>query len=212
MPRRDHDFRPPNPDAMTFLYDIGRVLLDFDFEGSLARLLPADCEDPHGRLGRLLERKDEFEAGRIDPEEYTTWALQVLGSAATREQFHSAWRHIFTPNDPMWACVRELSRRGHRLILFSNTNAIHVPWIYEAYPEFALFDEAVFSFEAGEIKPHPPIYQHALETHRLQPESTLYIDDLPQNIATGREFGFHCWEYRLDDHAAFERWLATFPL
>ena len=30
---------------MTFLYDIGRVLLDFDFETSLTRLLPADGGD-----------------------------------------------------------------------------------------------------------------------------------------------------------------------
>ena len=32
------------------------------------------------------------------------------------------------------------------------------------------------------------------------------------SIATGREFGFHCHQYRLDDHPAFERWLASFPI
>ena len=46
--------------------DIGRVLLDFDFESSLARLLPPGTPDPHGAAQRLLERKDEFETGRID--------------------------------------------------------------------------------------------------------------------------------------------------
>jgi FMN phosphatase YigB (HAD superfamily) len=60
----------------------------------------------------------------------------------------------------------------------------------------------------SDIKPHPPIYQHAVDTHDLDPQSTLYIDDLPQNIATGREFGFHCHQYDLRNHAAFERWLA----
>ena len=197
---------------MTFLYDIGRVLLDFDFESSLSRLLPADCPDPAARLTRLLDRKDDFEAGMIDPDEYIHWALGVLGSPATPAEFRHAWQRIFTPNDPMWHCVRKLSAAGHRLILFSNTNAIHCPWVFEAYPEFSLFDGAVLSFETGTIKPHPPIYQHAVDAHDLVPESTLYIDDLPQNIATGREFGFHCWQYDLSDHAAFERWLATFPI
>ena len=197
---------------MTFLYDIGRVLLDFDFESSLARLLPADCPDPAARLERLLDRKDDFEAGMIDPDEYIHWALGVLGSPATPAEFRHAWQRIFTPNDPMWQCVRKLSAAGHRLILFSNTNAIHCPWVFEAYPEFSLFDGAVLSFETGTIKPHPPIYQHAVDAHDLIPESTLYIDDLPQNIATGREFGFHCWQYELSDHAAFERWLASFPI
>ncbi|MDP3849523.1 MAG: HAD family phosphatase [Luteolibacter sp.] len=197
---------------MTFLYDIGRVLLDFDFESSLARLLPAGCTDPHERMTRLLDRKDDFEAGAIDPDTYIHWALGVLGSDATPAEFRDAWQKIFTPNEAMWERVRELSAAGHRLILFSNTNAIHCPWVFDAYPEFSLFDEAVLSFETGSIKPHPPIYQHALDTHRLIPRETLYIDDMPENIATGREFGFQCHQYDLTDHPAFERWLSSFPI
>jgi len=197
---------------VTFLYDIGRVLLDFDFESSLARLLPPDCPNPEERLARLLQRKDEFESGAIHVDEYIAWALGVLESHATPEEFRDAWQRIFTPNRPMWDCVQRLSRNGHRLILFSNTNAIHCPWVFEAYPDFSLFDAAVLSFEAGSIKPMPEIYQHAVDVHQLAPDSTLYIDDLPQNIATGREFGFHCWQYDLNDHPAFERWLAAFPL
>jgi HAD superfamily hydrolase (TIGR01509 family) len=197
---------------MTFLFDIGRVLLDFDFESSLARLLPADCPDPHERLGHLLDRKDEFETGMIDPESYILWALGVLGSNATPDQFRHAWQRIFTPNEPMWQSVRQLCAAGHRLILFSNTNAIHCPWVFEEYPEFSLFHGAVLSFQTGHIKPQTPIYQHAVETHGLDPHNTLYIDDLPQNIATGREFGFHCHPYDIKNHAAFERWLASFPI
>ena len=98
------------------------------------------------------------------------------------------------------------------MILFSNTNAIHCPWLFETYPEFSLFDGAVLSFETGFLKPRSEIYQYAVETYGLVADSTLYIDDLAPNIATGRQFGFHCMQYDLRDHAAFERWLATFPL
>ena len=197
---------------MTFLYDIGRVLLDFDFESSLARLLPPDCPDPRGRMERLLERKDEFEAGKVPADEYVDWAIRVLGCDASREDFRDHWQRIFTRNEPMWERVRDLHGRGHRLILFSNTNAIHCPWVFEEFPEFSLFHGAVLSFEVGAIKPHPPIYQHALDVHGLDPAKTLYIDDLPQNIATGIEFGFHCHQYDLRKHDAFERWLANFPI
>jgi glucose-1-phosphatase len=87
---------------MTFLYDIGRVLLDFDFEGSLTRILPPDCPNPGERLSHLLDRKDEFEAGAIDPDDYIDWALGVLGSHAGHAEFRDAWQQIFTPNLPMW--------------------------------------------------------------------------------------------------------------
>lgn len=193
---------------MTFLFDIGRVLLDFNFEASLSRLLPAGVADPAGRIHRLLERKDEFETGAIPVETYIDWALEVLGSAATPDEFRHAWQQIFTPNEPMWSCVRQLAADGHRLILFSNINGIHCPWIFGNYPEFSLFNAAVLSFEAGAVKPHPEIYHHAIGHHSLVPADTLYIDDLPQNIATGRELGFRCWQYDLNDHASFEAWLA----
>jgi len=197
---------------MTFLYDIGRVLLDFDFESSLARLLPADCPNPEERLRNLLEKKDALEAGSIDADDYVNWALGVLGSEATPEEFRHAWQRIFTPNDAMWQNVRTLSAAGHRLILFSNINAIHCPWMFEAYPQFSLFDGAVLSFKVGSIKPHPPIYQHAVDAHDLDPATTLYIDDMAENVATGREFGFHCHRYDLKNHSAFEQWLSSFQI
>jgi putative hydrolase of the HAD superfamily len=194
---------------MTFLFDIGRVLLDFDFESSLSRLFPAGTGDGPARLSRLLERKDEFETGKIPVDSYITWALQVLGSDATPTEFRHAWQQIFTPNAPMWRCVRQLAADGHQLILFSNINGIHWPWITENFPEFAYFHAAVVSFETGAIKPQREIYQYAIHQHRLVPADTLYIDDLPQNIATGRELGFRCWQYDLNDHASFETWLAS---
>lgn len=195
---------------MTFLFDIGRVLLDFDFESSLRRLLPVDCSDSSQRLAKLIERKDAFESGAIDPDDYITWALQTIGSDATPEAFLHAWQNIFTPNQAMWECVSRLAESGeHRLILFSNTNALHCPWAFEVFPDFMMFDEAVLSFETGSIKPHPEIYQYAVDAYGLVAEETIYIDDLAENIATGREFGFHCWQYDLNDHVAFEQWLAS---
>ena len=193
---------------MTFLFDIGRVLLDFDFEASLRGLLPESVADGDERLARLIDKKDEFEAGLVPVDSYIDWALETLGSTASRDQFRDAWQQIFTPNDPMWHRVRQLAGDGHRLILFSNTNAIHCPWIFKTYPDFALFNAAVLSHEAGSIKPMREIYQHAIDNHCLIPAETLYIDDLEANIATGRELGFRCWQYRLDDHDAFEKWLA----
>ena len=194
---------------MTFLFDIGRVLLDFDFESSIPRLFPPDVADPGARMHRLIERKDEFEAGKIETDDYVRWAIETLGSTATPDEFCHAWRHIFTPNEPMWDRVRQLAADGHRLILFSNINGIHWPWITVEFPQLSHFHEAVVSFKTGYIKPQPGIYQHAIDTHGLVPAETLYIDDLPANCATGRDLGFRTWQYDINDHAAFESWLAS---
>jgi HAD superfamily hydrolase (TIGR01509 family) len=192
-----------------FLFDIGKVLLDFDFETSLRKFLPATHSDPAAALDKLLARKDEFEAGQVSVEDYTQWALETLDSDVSTEVFHEAWRSIFTPNQPMWEIVRKLNTAGHRLILFSNTNAIHCPWVFEAFPEFSLFHGSILSYEVGAIKPQLEIYQHAIDKYSLVPENTLYIDDLPANIATGQQLGFKTHTYDLTNHSAFEIWLSS---
>lgn len=190
------------------LFDIGKVLLDFDFESSLVPLFSATHPDPAAALSRLMKRKDEFEAGLVSVSDYTNWALRIMECTASPEEFHTAWRNIFTPNLPMWETAHRLSDQGHRLILFSNTNAIHCPDVFEKFPDFSIFQGSILSFEINSIKPEPKIYQHAIDKYALVPDKTLYIDDLPANIAMGDSFGFRTHQYDLTNHAAFEQWLA----
>jgi len=196
----------PPSHPKTFLFDIGRVLLDFDFHSSLIRLIPDHIHQPLQLIDKVLERKDALETGSVDPARYASWALNILKSDATEEQFYHAWRHIFTPNEPMWNRVRQLERH-HQLLLISNINAIHCPWIFTAYPEFGYFKHSVLSYQVGILKPELGIYQHAINTFQLDPSITFYIDDQLQNIEVGRKFGFQCWHYKLANHRAFEQWL-----
>jgi len=191
----------------TFLFDVGKVLLDFDFEGSLQNLLPPDTPDADERIAKVMEPKDPFERGQIPLEEYLQHALQALGDEVTEEAFLDAWRQIFTPNLPMWEAVKKLKSDGHRLLLFSNTNAIHCPWFLENFEIFELFEGGTYSFEAGSMKPEPAIYEAAINTHGLTAKETLYIDDLPDNIDSGIAHGFRSHQYDLANHAAFEQWL-----
>ncbi|WP_411825756.1 HAD family hydrolase [Luteolibacter sp. AS25] len=191
-----------------FLFDIGNVLLAFDFEKSLSTLLPPDHPNPQATIGKLLERKDSFETGEISVEDFTTWALGILESDATPAEFHQAWQNIFTPNQAMWQNVRQLSDQGHRLILFSNINAIHAPWIFEEFPQFEIFRHAVLSFEAKSIKPQESIYQHAIDKYALHTSETFYIDDMEKNVQTGYQMGFQTHHYDINDHQAFEDWLS----
>ena len=191
----------------TFLFDIGRVLLDFDFESSLEKLITKRINNPKERIQQVLGQKDTLEAGLIDPVSYAKWALTILESNATLKQFYQAWQQIFTVNEPMWRCIRQLVKKNHQLILISNISAIHCPWIFTTYPEFSYFEHKVLSFEVGILKPKFAIYQYAINTYQLDPTSTIYIDDQQKNIASGEELGFQCWQYDLNNHQVFEIWL-----
>lgn len=191
---------------MTFLFDIGNVLLKLHFQrfhlailGSENAPLPAD----------LADLKDPYETGKLSDQEFVEQSLDILNHPLTSDEFVAAWKNIFSPNLPMWEVVHTLKKQGHRLILFSNTNAIHARSFLQTYQYFNLFDHHHFSHEVGTIKPLPEFYQSAVENYNLVPGETLYLDDLPENIATGKKFGFSSWQYDLNDHQACVAWLYT---
>ena len=193
---------------MDIVFDIGKVLLDFDFESSLLRLIPPGEPDPMTRLAAVLGDKDAFERGDIPLDDYLARAARELGHGIDPPAFIAAWRGIFTPNPPMWETVQRLHADGHRLLYFSNINPIHAPWIFGEYPVFRHFAGGLCSHLARAIKPEPAIYRMLIDRFQLDPARTIYIDDLPANARAGREAGFRTWLYDLRHHAEFEDWLA----
>ncbi len=192
---------------MDFLFDIGNVLIEVDFGPSLKSLIPDECKNKDLIVDQLLEKKDELESGQISNEEFTRWALAKLQSPASHDDFQLAWNHIFTPISKMWNVVESLHADGHRLILFSNTNGLHKEFFEGEYAIFKFFHGAVYSHEIGCMKPHQPFYTHAIDHFQLTPEHTIYIDDLPENIATGNQLGFRSYQYNYNDHDSFASWL-----
>jgi len=193
------------PDAA--LFDIGNVLVHLDFEGALAKLVAPGVDDPAKRIHSLLERKDELETGALTAREFIAWASERLGFTGSPEVFRDTWNSIFAPIHAMWGVAAFLKSRGLRIILFSNTNSLHAEWLLENYEVFEGFDGRIFSHEVGAIKPDPAIYHHAIERHGLDPARTLYLDDLPENIATGEQLGFRCHQYAFARHHEFVAWL-----
>jgi 2-haloacid dehalogenase len=49
------------------------------------------------------------------------------------------------------------------------------------------------------MKPHPRIYAEAERRFGLEPSSTVFIDDLPDNVSAARSRGWHGIEHRNHD-------------
>ena len=192
---------------MTFLFDIGNVIVGVDFIPALIRLIPEGTENIADRLDTLIERKDEFEAGRIDPDVYFSWAAKTLGFTGDQTTFLQAWTDIFSLNLPMWKSIESLHEAGHQLILFSNIQKAHINYLQENYPIFQKFNGGILSYQTGHIKPEAEIYQLAIDQYNLTPEETGYIDDLPANIEGGKKAKLICHQYDSNHHEAFQTWI-----
>ena len=80
--------------------------------------------------------------------------------------------------------LRELKRRGHKLCLVSNADAIDaLPWT--ATPLAPLFDGAVFSCDVHVQKPDPAIYLLAAERMGAVPGDCIFVGDGGSNELAG---------------------------
>ena len=42
------------------------------------------------------------------------------------------------------------------------------------------------------LKPDPEIYHHVLDTLKIEPKETIFVDDLPENIQGAEAIGIRC--------------------
>ncbi|MCF6314044.1 MAG: HAD family phosphatase [Verrucomicrobiales bacterium] len=184
-----------------FLFDIGNVILKFDFSVGVRRIQDRCSEtSAEDLLATISDLTVELEAGQIDVSTYVAKASERLGYSGSEKYFIRAFEDIFTLNEPMVSLIGQLHQKGHPLYLLSNTNGIHVPFFTREYAVFELFSGASYSHEIGHMKPHPQIYQSCIEQHHLNPTHTIYIDDLVANIVGGEKAGLLAIHYDPDQH------------
>ena len=190
----------PSP---ALLFDIGNVLVRFDFTVAAQRFAAMSGASAEEVLALLSPFKDELECGRISDEDFIAQSMERIRFRGTREDFVRIWGDIFTPNAPMISTVGRLVGE-HPLYLLSNTSGLHKEWLFANFDVFRHFTGGIYSHEAGCMKPHEPIFHAAREAFDLDPRRTLYIDDLADNIVAGQRLGFVCHHYHPDRHDAFE--------
>lgn len=186
-----------------FLFDIGNVIISFDFQKA------ADRIEPHCDMGAgdaftaVTALAPELELGKITPEEFIAAASDRIGYRGTPTQFRESFEDIFELNEPVVDLIEQLGESGMPLYLLSNTNGIHVPFFEKTYPVFSRFRGRIYSHEVGCMKPDPGIYRIAEERLGLTPSKTVYIDDVEENCEAGREAGWLTVHYTPNDHDDF---------
>jgi FMN phosphatase YigB (HAD superfamily) len=199
------------PRISAIVFDIGNVLTPFNY----ARLV----DEAASRTGRgeaeLLAATEAlrhaYETGAVDTPGFLTMFNDVTYGRFTRGELARLWVEIFTENGPMTALARWFAARLP-VFLLSNTNELHLDYLRRTFPVFSVFHGGVFSHLAGAMKPDPRIYAAAERELAVRPAETLFIDDMPANIAAARAHGFIAELYDLREHAAFVEKLAALGL
>jgi glucose-1-phosphatase len=173
------------------LFDLGRVIIPFDFNRGYARL-EARCGVPAAEISARLAPTGlvaSFEKGHIEPRDFVRQLSGHLNLDTSYEEFCEIWCSIFLPDILIpEAMVRGIAQ-NYRLILLSNTNAIHFEMVLEQYPLLRHFHSYVLSYKTGSLKPEALIYQKAIEASGCHPGECFFTDDIQANVDAAKEQG-----------------------
>ena len=137
-----------------------------------------------------LELSRSFDRGKVTPEEFYLEASHILGAKIEKNTFFSLYNDIFSHNMPNVELLKSLRQR-YKLVLCSNTDVERFGFVKQKFPEILFFDKYVVSYEVGFMKPHPRIYEVALEEAGIRPEESIFIDDREENTAAAEILGLH---------------------
>ncbi len=168
------------------IFDIGRVLYDWDPRFLYERLIPeGEALESFLRDVVTVDWHFQHDAGR----DFADTSAELAALHPHHADLIAAWGPRFAESIPgpipgMHDLVARLDAAG--VPLFAITNFSH-----EFFPPFrtaeaALFDrfrDIVVSGEEKLVKPDAAIYRLALKRFGLPAEGTVFIDDNPANVA-----------------------------
>ncbi len=194
---------PHSADAL--LFDLGRVVLDIDFNKVVTTWAAhAGCEP--AQLTVRFSPDDAWrrhERGKISDAEFFEGLRGSLGIAISDAQFLEGWNAIFTGE--MQGIADMLARAGQRLPLyaFSNTNSAHVAHFSRAYADvLGHFREIYLSSSIGLRKPEAAAYDHVVKAIGVPACRIVFFDDSADNIEGARARGLAAVHVRSPDDVA----------
>ena len=126
--------------------------------------------------------------GQLDAEGIRGDVCGALGVDLPMDEFNALWNCHFTLHEAVLPRVEGLVGRV-KLVLLSNTNALHVAYVRPRLPLLQRFDAVLMSCEVGHVKPEPAFYRLALERAGCAPHEAAFFDDLPEFVEAANALG-----------------------
>ncbi len=173
------------------LFDLGRVIVDFDMAECESALASRSGLDREAFLGVLWDIGSirRYERGEISTAEFHQFLITNGALKMDYAEFRRVWSEVFDPIPILPTAFLSGLASRYTMTLVTNTNEAHADHIRRNYEVFGCFTHHILSYEVGALKPDPKIFEVAIEATGHPPEEVLFIDDREENIVAGRALG-----------------------
>lgn len=174
------------------VFDLGKVLLDFDYSIAAARIAQRSGLPPT-EAKKLFDNSPllyRYETGLMTRQEFYEQVCGTTNFPGTLDEFGGFFSDIFWEIPAMIDIQATLRRQGIPTYIFSNTNELAILHIRRNFPFFANFDGYILSYEVGAMKPDAKIYEALEKMAGKRGADILYLDDRQENVDGGAARGW----------------------
>ena len=182
------------------IFDWGGVLIHLDKQRCTEAFAKHGVEvsdEVTNPYGQRTDLKD-FELGLMTVDEFHETVRRIYAPTLSDEQIDEAWSALLL-DIPEYKLDMLLNlKKQYRLFLLSNTNAVHWQvgrkrFDYKGHKAEDYFDQIFLSHEIHELKPTPEAFLKVAQLAGIEPEETLFIDDLQVSCDAAAALGFHTY-------------------
>jgi glucose-1-phosphatase len=185
----------------TLIFDFGGVLIDLDMNQSILNFKKLGIENVENYLSNFGQSGFfmQLEKGKISAEEFRSEIRKMTTNTITDKEIDDAWNAFLVriPSEKL-DIVYEL-RKKYRIIMLSNTNAIHFPYAEQTFFSYKnrgideYFDKCYRSYDMKMAKPDTEIFEAILNQEQVAANQCLLLDDGPKNIEQAQKLGFQTY-------------------
>jgi putative hydrolase of the HAD superfamily len=178
-------------EVVNIVFDLGGVLIRWEPD-TVAAEYSDNSEIITLVREQLFKHADwkEYDRGAISTLEMVRRAADRTGlSEEALETLMNVVISTLHPLDSTVTLFENLHKAGYPLYCCSNIPEMFITPLERDNRFFELFWGKVYSSRIGSIKPEPEIYTYLLSTFGLEPEQTVFIDDIQENVEGAREVG-----------------------
>ena len=182
----------------TLIFDLGGVIIDLHEQATIEAFVTLTGQSPENVIGHYQNSSlfKKHEKGLITDAQFRDGIRKLMNVTSTDQQIDDAWNSMLMaiPIERLHF-LNKLRKKYHVLIL-SNTNSIHenaftkILQDVSGKPSIHYYaDQVFYSHEIHMRKPDQEIYQFVIDDSKIDPKTTLFLDDKKENLLGAKSVG-----------------------
>ena len=186
------------------IFDLGGVLIDIDYQKTIDAFIQLGMVDFESIYSQAAQQKlfSDYETGQVSTQYFINQLLPFLKSGTSPNKVVEAWNAMILSVPPSKIDLLEKLKNRYPLFLLSNTNELHVQVVRKEWakvskkPIESFFNTIYFSHEMHQRKPNADIFENVCALEKLDPITTLFIDDSIQHIEGAASIGLQTYHLK----------------